>query len=75
MFRPLRSEVDPELTYEARTVAPGDCIPTRDSPANETFNGAALVFAVPFDAVQERPMVLEIRPRGDGDAVRIQLDL
>ena len=75
VFRPLRSGVDQELTYQARTLAPGACIPARDSPASETFNGAALVFEVPFDAVDERPMVLEIRPRGDGDPARIQLDL
>lgn len=75
VFRPLRSGVDTELTYQTARLAPGDCIPARDSPANETFNGAALVYEVPFDAVQERPMVLEIRPRGGGDPARIQLDL
>jgi hypothetical protein len=74
-FRPLRSGVDAELTYQARTLAPGACLPARDSPANETFDGAALVFAVPFDAVQERPLVLVIRPHGGGEAARIQLDL
>lgn len=75
VFRPLRSGVDPELTYRARTLAPGVCIPAEGSPANESFNGAALVYEVPFDAVQERPMVLEIRPRGGGEPARIQLDL
>jgi hypothetical protein len=74
-FRPVSSGVDRELTYQARRLAPGACIPTRDSPADETFNGAPLVFEVPFDAVDERPMALEIRPRGEGEPARIQLDL
>ena len=74
-FRPLRSAVDPELNYQPRSLAPESCVPASGSTADETFSGAALVFGVPFESAQERPMVLEIRPRGGGDAARIQLDL
>ena len=75
VFRPLRSGVDAELIYRHRSLAPRTCIPTPGSPADKTFSGAAVVVEVPFESVQERPMVLEIRPRGGGDPARIQLDL
>jgi hypothetical protein len=49
--------------------------PAPDSAADRTFDGAALVFEVPFESTAERPMVLEIAgPTGSG-AARIQLDL
>jgi hypothetical protein len=75
VFRALESGVNERLTYQSRELAPGRCIPVEDSSASQTFNGAALVFEVPFDALQERPIVLEIRPRGGGEHRRIQLDL
>jgi hypothetical protein len=45
--------------------------------ADRTFDGAALVFDVPFDVItQERPLILEIRERAEGGEVaRIELDL
>ena len=54
-FRPLDATVHPELTYQPRRLEPNGCEPADGSPADETFNGAALVFSVPFDAVQRRP--------------------
>ncbi|HET8757524.1 MAG TPA: hypothetical protein VFM58_16010 [Solirubrobacteraceae bacterium] len=74
-FAPLDTDVNAELTYEPRRLPPEACEPADDSAADETYNGAALVFSVPFDAVQRRPMVLEIQPRGGGVPARVQLDL
>jgi hypothetical protein len=74
-FHPLRPAVDQELTYQPRELAPGECLPVPESTADASFDGAAVVYEVPFDAVQRRPMVLEIRPRDGGEPSRIQLDL
>ena len=63
------------LAYRPQMLEHGACIPADNSVAAETFNGAPLVFRVPFDAAQERPMVLEIQPRAGADPVRIELDL
>lgn len=43
--------------------------------ADETFGGAALVFALPFEAIEERPIVLELGHPAGEDEVRIQLDV
>jgi hypothetical protein len=75
VFHPLRPAVDPELTYHPRDLDPDECLPVPGSTADTSFDGAAVVYEVPFDAVQRRPMVLEIRPRGGGEPSRVQLDL
>jgi hypothetical protein len=54
---------------------PGQCLPGEGTAADRTFDGAALVFELPYEAAQERPMILEIAdPSGSGEA-RVQLDL
>jgi hypothetical protein len=77
-FEPLDAEPDDDYAYQPRRLAPGECLPTEGSAADLTFDGTAVVFELPFDAVQNRPLVLELRPR-DGAAeageVRIELDL
>lgn len=75
VFRPLAEGVTKQLAYQPRPLAPGECVPAADTPASRTFDGAPLVYEVPYEAVQRRPMVLEIRPRGDREPVRIVLDL
>jgi hypothetical protein len=44
--------------------------------ADRAFDGAALVFEVPYETTQERPLILEIRERGEGgEQARIGLDV
>jgi hypothetical protein len=74
-FAPLDADVDSELTYEPHRLQPEACLPADGSAAEETYNGAALIFSVPFDAVQRRPMILSLQPRGGGTPARVQLDL
>jgi hypothetical protein len=74
-FAARNTDVDPELAYDPRRLQPEACEPADGSAAEETYNGAALVFSVPFDAVQRRPMILEIQPRDGGAPARVQLDL
>jgi hypothetical protein len=51
-------------------------VPATGSAADRTFDGAALVFDVPYDSTQERPLILEIRERSEGgERARIVLDL
>lgn len=74
-FRPRPAGTADEFEYTAAQLEPGECRPLSSSPASRTFDGAALVFQVPFESVAERPMVLVIgAPEGDGEA-RVQLDL
>lgn len=74
-LRPRRNGVDATLAYQPRPLEPGACIPRPGSPAERTFDGAAVVFEVPFDAAQRRPLVLELHPQNGGDPARVQLDL
>jgi hypothetical protein len=75
-YQPVQDGLDTDLTYTTRRLGPGDCVPARTSVADRTFGGSALVFDVPFDITQERPLILEIRETADGgDVARIELDL
>jgi hypothetical protein len=76
-FEPLELEDDNAFAYRPRAIAPDRCLPDPDSAAARTADGMALVFRVPFDSAAERPLVLELRGAGDGDAgrARIILDL
>jgi len=74
-FEPRSAGTADAYEYEPRKLEPGECLPREDSAAEETFGGAALVFALPFEAIEERPIVLELgHPAGDDEA-RVQLDV
>lgn len=75
-YQPVLSGLEPDLTYVPRPLGTGQCLPITASLADRTFGAAALVFDVPYDITQERPLILEIREHADGgDVARIQLDL
>jgi hypothetical protein len=74
-FAPRPDDTADEYEYAPVELEPGECTPAPGSAADRTFDGAALVFDVPFESTAERPMILEIAdPTGSGTA-RIQLDL
>jgi hypothetical protein len=75
-YQPVRSGLEPDLAYSPRRLGSGECLPSAASVADRTFGAAPLVFDVPYDITQERPLILEIREHPDGgDVARIQLDL
>jgi hypothetical protein len=75
-WKPLRDGVEPSLAYRPHKVAPGECIPATGSVAARTFDGAAVVFEVPYSVTQERPLILDIRQTEEsGEGARIVLDL
>jgi hypothetical protein len=74
-FAPRPGDTADAYEYTPVELQADECAPPAGSAADRTFDGAALVFEVPFESTAERPMVLEIAgPTGSG-AVRIQLDL
>ena len=76
VYRALEPAATGEFAYEPRPIPPGGCMPREDSAAARTLPGAAVLFAVPFDDLGERPFVLELRaPDGEGPARRVKLDL
>jgi len=74
-FAPQPERVPDSFEYRAVELAPGECLPGRATPAEQTFDGAALVFEVPIASARERPLILAIRPNALEDPERIQLDL
>lgn len=68
---------DNPLLYSPEPVQPGRCLPAEDGTADRALPGAAVLFKVPFDALSNRPFVLELRAGEGGEttAKRVQLDL
>lgn len=63
-----------ELAFTATRLQAEQCEPDEGSVAERTFNGgAALVFQVPLDAFENRPLALRLRD--GGEERRLQLDL
>ena len=60
--------------YQPARLRPDECVPSQDTAADRTFPGAAVLFAIPFDDLGNRPFVLELRD-SDAGVRRIQLDL
>jgi hypothetical protein len=74
-YSPLDTGLDSSLAYAPRRLLPGECQPADDSVAEQSFGAAALVFELPYEATQNRPLVLRIAgPDGD-EMARIVLDL
>lgn len=73
-YAPLQDGLDRSLLYTQKRLEPGECTPQDGSVADRTFDGTALVFELPYDITQDRPLVLVVRTPDHGSA-RIQLDL
>ena len=65
------------LLYSPDVLPPDGCVPAQDGTADRSLPGAAVLFKVPFEALSNRPFVLEFRgSEGDEAAVqRVQVDL
>jgi hypothetical protein len=66
------------LAYAPRPLRPDRCLPAQDAVAERALPGAAVLFEVPFDALSNRPFVLELRgsePDSADEVRRVQLDL
>jgi hypothetical protein len=74
-YQPLDKGLDSSLTYTAASLAPGECLPADDSVAKRTFGGTAVVFELPYDITQNRPLVLRIAGPDGEDKARVVLDL
>jgi hypothetical protein len=76
-FRPL--EVDPELNafvYEPREIAGRHLLPELNSPAaDNTIQGALILFKVKTESLYNRPLELEIESASGGDNAVVDLDV
>lgn len=67
------------FAYRPRPLSAKQCIPTPGSaPAAGPIGGSLLLFRIPVNAIQNRPLDLEINPQGPGrvpDDQRIELDI
>lgn len=72
-FEPLPDRTDDDFGYRAAPLDAGECLPAEGSAADRTFDGVVAIFEVPFDAVAERPLILELV--AEDERRRIQLDL
>ena len=80
-YEPRRLEPDNVFAYRSRELGPRQCIPTIGSLAdNSPTGGALLVFELPQEAVENRPLELEILQGFDVEAgaqkaARVELDI
>lgn len=73
VFEPLPASTSDPYEYRGQVVPPGRCLPGEGSAANRLVDGAALVFAVPFDKLSNRPFIFEVE--AGQQRRRLQLDL
>jgi hypothetical protein len=80
-YRPLPVEPDNVFAYRARPVEPGGCIPAAGSLASSSpTNGALLIFELPLQALENRPLQLIIEspplgPEQEREEGRVELDV
>jgi hypothetical protein len=75
-YVPVRDGLDPALSFTLGHIGSSGCSPREGSAAERTFDGAALVFDLPYDITQNRPLLLEIRAAGtETGSARIELDV
>jgi hypothetical protein len=74
-FEPVPLPRDNVFSYQPKVLQPDDCIPTKGSVAQlGPTAGAMLLFRLPLDVTENRPLELEIE--GDvGDHLTVELDL
>lgn len=71
-YRPEADRGGP-LRFEPRELKEDACVPAVGSVAERTFDGAPLVFSVPLQAFEDRPLSLALTD--GGEKVRLALDL
>ena len=70
----LEAASESSFAYEPSRLRPDECVPSQDTAADRAFPGAAVLFAIPFDDLGNRPFVLELRD-SDAGARRVEVDL
>jgi hypothetical protein len=74
VFEPLPVPASNLFAYRPRNLQPGGCIPPKGSiPADSATGGAMLLFQLPLEATENRPLELEIEGEGEGE--RVELDI
>jgi hypothetical protein len=76
-FEPVEVPEENDFVYQARELAPGDCIPEPGSVAAQgSTAGSMLLFEFPLASTENRPLELTITgPAGSGEAKVVELDL
>ncbi|MDP8942927.1 MAG: hypothetical protein M3N16_02225 [Actinomycetota bacterium] len=72
-LKPKELPDDNVFAYEARDLAPGECIPREGSAAARAAPGAMLLFEVPHDVFRNRPLKLRIQAPSRKESVSLQL--
>ena len=74
-FEPEELPEDNQFAYRARALAPHECIPEAGSVAQlGPTEGAMLLFQLPLQATENRPLELEIEGEGD-EKLTYELDI
>jgi hypothetical protein len=75
-FEPRELPDDNIFAYQPRTLAPEDCIPEAGSiAASGPTQGALLLFQLPLESTENRPLELEIEGADADEPGRIDLDI
>lgn len=76
-FEPVELPTENQFSYQPRRLGPGECIPEAGSVAQLGPTGAAmLLFELPLDATENRPLELEITSSDvESETRSIELDL
>jgi hypothetical protein len=72
-IRPLRVGVDPTLTYEPQRLEADGSAPRAGSVADRAFDGVPIVFRIPVEMLDDRPLTLRLG--GAGDFRLLELDV
>jgi len=78
-FEPKQAEPDNPFAYRSADLGPDECLPAPGGAAEETAGGSVVVFEVPTDVLENRPLQLVVDERAGEARVegakRITLDL
>jgi len=80
-FEPIEISERNVFAYRSRTIAPDDCIPAPSSAASSAPTaGAMLLFSLPLEATENRPLELEILgdydfEKGEYEKALVELDI
>jgi hypothetical protein len=77
-YRPLDLPARNAFAYEPRPLEKGACIPAPGSTAERATDGMVVVFEIPFEAADNRPLFLRLPPATagrDGRPPQIELDV
>jgi hypothetical protein len=78
VFLPVGLPAGNPFAFAPGTLDPDGCLPASGTVAERVTDGVALVFEVPFDALENRPLHLRLPPptaSGDVAPARIRLDV